>query len=122
MIEKRCKATIEQVYPPTQCSRKAKAGCDYCWQHDPKPRHAKKMDAIYRNEWLHELKWARGDVDAARRRVCEAAKTWSLARTGGSRPRGAGDALVAEVLKLKTAEAKVDAMLANGREKGWIND
>lgn len=70
----RCKGIVERIYPPTRCARQAKANCEYCWQHDPKPRHERDRQERFKREWLAELREARGTLDYARRGVCERAK------------------------------------------------
>ena len=113
-----CKA-ITNTFPPQRCSRQAKPNSQYCAQHDPKARQAKRKQEYLRREWLLDLREARGNLDKVRRGVCELAKQWALGRTGGSRPIGAGEMLVKGVAELKEAEAAVLALLKQGRDKGW---
>jgi hypothetical protein len=114
-----CKAVIE-YYPSTQCSRKAKDGCEYCWQHDPKPRHAKRRQQRLKEEWLADLREARGRLDRSQCNVCELAKQWGLCRTPGEqRPRESGDRLMEALVDLKKCEQDVVDLLTSGRAAGW---
>ena len=111
-----CKAVIEKYYPPMRCSRPIKEGKEYCFQHDPKARRAKRKQEYLRREWLLDLREARGNLDKVRRGVCELAKQWALGRTG---PIGAGAMLAKGVAELEQAEAAVGALLKQGRDKDW---
>jgi len=113
-----CKA-ITNTYPSQQCSREAKPNCEYCFQHDPKSRAAKRKQEYLRGEWLCDLREARGNLGKVQRGVCELAKQWALGRTGGSRPIGSGAMLVKGVAELEKAEVAVGALLKQGRDKGW---
>jgi hypothetical protein len=119
-----CKA-ITNTFPPQRCCRQAKPNSQYCGQHDPKARQAKRKQEYLRREWLLDLREARGNLDKVRRGVCELAKQWCLGGSlgmpedGSTRPIGAGEMLVKGVAELKEAEAAVGALLKQGRDKGW---
>jgi hypothetical protein len=118
-----CKA-ITNTFPPQRCSRQAKPNSQYCAQHDPKARQAKRKQEYLRREWLLDLREARGNLDKVRRGVCELAKQWALGRTSTvfsalRRPIGAGTMLAKGVAELEQAEAAVEALLKQGRDKGW---
>lgn len=99
------------MFPTKKCSRKAKKGREYCWQHDPKPRQAKRQDEFLKRKWLIELREARGGVLSSQGKVCKAAENWA---SGGT-----ADDLVRDVWDLKKAEALVEAVLELGRAEKW---